>query len=397
MSSSSSTDAKAAGGRALLVAGILLVAFNLRASMAAVGPLADAIRESLGLSSGAVGLLTTLPLLAFGVFAVVAPALTRRLGAAATLALAMVMLATGVAVRSVPAAAALFGGTLLLGVGIALANVLMPALVKQHFTRGYGPMTALYSGMMSVGASLAAGLSVPMAARLGGWEASLGAWAATAVLALLVWLPQCFRLTRPAPGATGARRLPWASRLGWMVALYMGLQSVTFYVFLAWLPDMLRARGAMPEAAGWLLSLSQVASAVGAVVIPLWAPRLRDQRPLVKLMVGVELVSLVGLASSRLGPAWVWVGLLGLTLGGAFSLSLYFIGVRARDAASATSLSGMVQAVGYLVAAVGPFVAGGLFDVSGAWLTTLGLLGAIAFVKLYVGTQSGREGFVEAG
>lgn len=383
-------------GHLLLFIGVLLIAFNMRAAMAAVGPLAQSIGAAMGLGSSVVGLLTTLPVLAFGAISTLTPILTRRFGAATTMAWAMGLLAAGIVLRSAPTLSALLGGTVLLGTGIALANVLMPALVKEHFTQGYGLMTSLYSSTMSVGASLAAGISVPMAAWAWGWRGSLASWALLALLALVLWLPQVRRM----PGRTNGRSFSHAmrhlgrSRLAWSVALYMGLQSVTFYVFLAWLPNMLQARGSSPEFSGWMLSLSQITSAMGSLLIPLWAGRLTDQRAIVRAVVGMELVALIGLMMPSPVATALWVTLLGLSLGGAFSLSLFLIGARAADTATATELSGFVQSIGYFIAAAGPFIAGSLFDLSGVWLPALLLLAAIAFAKLYVGTAAGRAGLI---
>src|SRR5690606_39939194 len=179
----------------LLAVGILLVAVNLRPALAAVGPLAATIRETMGLGNSQVGLLTTLPLLAFGAVSTLTPLITRRLGLASTVAVAMGLLALGIAVRSLPFHVALFGGTLLLGIAIALGNVLLPSIVKQHFSRKYGIMTSLYAGMMGIGAAVAAGVSVPLARSLpGGWPAALACWAVLALVALLAWLPQLKRL-----------------------------------------------------------------------------------------------------------------------------------------------------------------------------------------------------------
>lgn len=386
----------AGGGKALLVAGVLVIALNLRPSMAAVGPVAGMIREAMGLSSSVVGLLTTLPLIAFGTVSMATPLFTRRYGMAATMAGAMALLAAGIGMRSAPGPWALMGGTLVLGIGIALANVLMPGLVKAQFPRRYGLMTSLYSSMMSVGASVAAGISVPLAATALGWRGSLATWALLALVALVLWLPQLARLRGRGEGRDfgEAMRHLGRSRLAWNVALYMGLQSVTFYVFLAWLPDMVQARGASAAYAGWMLSLSQITGAVGSLLIPLWAGRIPDQRIIVRVVVALELLALAGLTFPAFGPVAPWVFLLGLTLGGAFSLSLFLIGARAADAATATELSGMVQSVGYLVAAIGPFLAGGLYDLGGRWMSVFGLLAAIALVKLRTGTGAGRAGLV---
>lgn len=376
-----------------LVAGILLVALNLRPALGTIGPLASMIRGSMGLSGSAIGLLTTLPLLVFGMVSMFIPLVTRRWGSASTLGVAMVLLAVGILLRSTPVLAGLFGGTILLGVGIAFGNVLLPSLVKAHFSRHYGLMTSLYSSMMGLGSSLAAGVSVPLLAYIPwGWRGVLGSWSVLALLALLVWLPQQRRLKDPPTDrhVGQAIRRMGRSRLAWNVAFFMGLQSFAFYVVLAWLPDMLQSRGAGAAFSGWMLSLSQVWGVVGSLVVPWWAGRKADQRGVMAFLVGLEIVALVGLILPALGPVQIWVSLIGFSLGGAFGLALFIIGARAADPATATELSGMAQSIGYLVAASGPFVAGGLFDLTGSWTPTLLLLVAVACLQLYTGLAAAK-------
>lgn len=377
----------------LLAAGILLIAFNLRPAIAAIGPLAGTIREALDLSNSALGLLTTLPLLAFSSVSLLTPVITRRFGIPGMLAGAMGLLTLGVVVRSVPSVPTLFLGTLLLGVAIAFGNVLLPALVKQGFSRKFGLMTSLYSGMMGVGAALAAGITVPLAeGNPWGWQGSLAVWALPALLALLLWLPQLSRShTKPPPaGPRKKGKHLGRSRLAWNVALFMGLQSLAFYVVLAWLPDMLHRRGADPEFAGWMLSLSQATGVLGSLITPLWAGRKPDQRSIIMVLVCLEVIALLGLIFPALGAVQIWVALIGFALGGAFGLALFLIVVRSADTETATRLSGLVQAIGYLLAAIGPILAGSLFDLTGNWGHVLLMLLVVAGIKLYTGLGAAR-------
>ncbi|MDT7857374.1 MFS transporter [Rubrivirga sp. S365] len=379
-------------GRALLVVGIVLVALNLRPALAGVGPLVADIRLATGLSNTALGLLTTLPLLAFGVVSAFTPVVTRRLGMEGAIGLALVLIGGGVAVRAVPSVALLFAGTVVLGVGIALGNVLLPALVKRDFSDRSGPMTSLYSSAMGLGATVAAGVSVPLAAAVG-WRGALGAWALLAAAALAVWAPQLRRRTRTARRGTvlDSLRDLGRSRLAWAVALFMGLQSLAFYVILAWLPDLLQSRGLNAEEAGWMLALSQAAGIAGSAVAPLWAGRMRDQRPIIWTLAVLEAVALAGLLFAGTTLVGVWVGLLGFVLGGSFGLSLLFLAIRADTPETAAELSGMAQSVGYLVAAVGPALFGGLHDLTGGWTVPLLSLVVVLVVKVAVGLPAARD------
>ena len=376
----------------LLVAGIALVSLNLRPAIAAVGPIAGDIRMGADLSSAAVGLLTTLPLLAFGLVSVMTPLLTRRLGIGRTLLGALIVLALATATRAIPGHAFLFGGTIILGVAIALANVLLPALVKRDFApERAGPMTSLYSSGIGLGAALGAGASAPVALWLG-WRGALAVWGVFALVALVVWLPQIRGPIRKTEGRDVRAALSSLGRspLAWQVALYLGLQSLTFYVVLAWLPDILQSRGLTAAESGGLLALSQIIGISGSVVAPIWAGRVRDQRAIVWTLGVGEAIALTGLLTGW-GPLTLWVVLLGIVLGGTFGLGLLFLVLRASDAATAGDLSGVAQSAGYLIAAIGPFAIGALFDWTGSWTPPLLALAVVLLVKTVIGLGAGRD------
>lgn len=377
----------------LLISGIILIALNLRPALAGVGPLVSTIREATGLSNAMLGLLTTLPLLAFGVLSTLTPLFTKRMGIEGTLALAMALLSGGILLRVVPANWALFAGTLLLGVAIAFGNVLLPSLVKRDFPNHTGIMTSVYSSMLGLGATLAAGISVPLAFDFGlGWRWSLGAWAGLSMLAFIVWLPQLKDLTVPKQERhflTSMKELG-ESLVAWQVALFMGLQSLAFYVILAWLPEILQDRGLSPNNAGWMLSLSQAMGVLGTIFIPVWAEKIDDQRKLVWALMIAEAVSLVGLMLPDAFLVSIWASLIGLALGGSFGLALLFIVLRSSNSETATELSGMSQSIGYLLAAVGPTLFGAMHDFTGAWFVPLLFLLVIVGAKLIFGLGAAR-------
>ncbi len=380
----------------LLLAGIALVALNLRPAIASVGPLVADIRAATGLSDAALGFITTLPLLSFGLLSMFAFGVGRRIGMDRAVGLAVGLIGVGTVLRGVQPIAALYAGTALLGVGVALGNVLLPALAKRHFPHRTGLITSLYSSMMGLGATAAAGLSVPIAARIG-WRGALAVWVVPAVVALLVWLPQMrtapqvHAVTSRASFATLGR-----SRLAWQVALFMGLQSLTFFVLVAWLPDLLQSRGVSEAAAGGLLALSQAMGMLGTALVPVWAGASRDQRAIIWLLATLEAVGLVGLALSGATLAWLWVSLVGFVLGGTFGLALTMLVLRSHDAETTGRLSGMAQSVGYLIAATGPPVFGWLHDVTNGWTVPLGFLVAVLLGKLMFGLPAGRPGTVRA-
>src|SRR5690625_1377155 len=393
MAASSPYEQNSTAQNILLIGGIILIALNMRPALAGVGPLIGAIRDTTGLSNTMLGFLTTLPLLAFGVLSTLTPLFARRLGIEGMLAVALVLLTGGQFLRVIPTNAALFGGTLLAGIAIAFGNVLLPSIVKRDFPNHTGIMTSVYSGMLGLGATIAAGISVPLAFNLNwGWHWALGAWGVVSAITFILWLPQLKSLTLPRPKKsffTALNDLGHSVR-AWQVALFMGLQSLAFYVILAWLPEILQDRGLTASYAGWMLSLSQGTGVLGSILLPMWAEKLDDQRRLVWMLLILELVSLTGLLFPDPFLVGLWVSLIGFALGGSFGLALLFIVLRTSDSQTATELSGMAQSVGYLLAALGPILFGGLHDLTGAWLVPILFLFVVTIVKLFAGLGAGR-------
>lgn len=214
-----------------LISGIIFIAFNLRPAITSVGPVVSSIRTELHLSNGLAGFLTALPLLSFAILSPLAPKLGQRLGNERTLWIGMLTLFIGIIIRSAGMTSSLFAGTILIGVGIAIGNVLLPSLIKHKYPKKSGLMISLYTTSMSTFAGLASGISVPLASQLsGGWKQSFLLWGGLAFLALLIWIPQLrHRDTANQTISLQPNQQPiWTSKMAWNVTIFMGLQSFYF-------------------------------------------------------------------------------------------------------------------------------------------------------------------------
>jgi CP family cyanate transporter-like MFS transporter len=361
-----------------------------------VPPVVDEIVADLDLSAAAAGLLTTTPVLCFGVFAPAAPVLARRLGADRVLLVALVPIVVGLLVRSAPSTTLLFAGTLLIGAGIAVGNVIVPAVLKGRFGDSIGPLTGVYTATLAGGAALAAGLTVPIQRALdAGWRVALTMWAIPAVLAVAVVATALTRdrTTVTTRGEPGSARALLGDRLAWQVTVFMGLQSLLFYATLAWLPSILRDAGYSPEAAGGLLALYAVGGLPAALLTPPLAMRRRTQGWLATMATAAMAAGIAGLLVAPEATV-VWVGLLALAQGGSLGLALSLIILRTPDQKRAAELSGMAQAIGYGLAAAGPLAVGVLRDESGGWELPLAVLLGLTIPLLAAGLGAGRDRLV---
>ncbi|WP_085523310.1 CynX/NimT family MFS transporter [Tuberibacillus sp. Marseille-P3662] len=382
----------------ILVLGIVFIAANLRPAITSVGPLVESIQGDLLLSHGVVGLITTIPLLAFAVLSPLAPKLSQTYGNERVLFVSLMILCAGIWLRSSGSVTALFIGTLLVGCGIAACNVLLPGLIKERFSNKVGLMTSVYSTSMGTWAALASGLSVPISQGLGlGWQVTLILWSLLAIIAIIIWIPQIIRgrQTRNKKAVTPTNGRIWRSGLAWQVTLFMGLQSFAFYVTVAWLPELLHDQGMAVAKAGWMLSLSQFVSLPANFLTPLLAGRLSGQRGMVAVISVFYFVGFGGLLfDTDMSFVVLWVICLGLCQGASISLSLTFFGLRARTASQASELSGMAQSIGYLLAAVGPLLIGSLYDWTHSWVAPLVTLLVVSVLLLISGLGAGRNEYV---
>jgi CP family cyanate transporter-like MFS transporter len=375
----------------LLALSVVLVAINLRPAVAGVGPVLPELRAGLPLSGAGAAVLTTLPVLCFGLLATVAPRLARRYGIEPVLIGVMAALAVGALARVLDGPPLLFAATVVAGGAIAIGNVLLPPLIKRDFPDRSGLMMGVYTMAVSGSAAVAAGLAVPLAdASQLGWRGALGAWAVPAAVAALVWLPQMRSHTRP-PSSPPAGRSLLRDPLAWQLTIFFGLQSLSFYAILGWLPSMYRDFGASPAVAGFLLSFSGLVQIPVALFIPSLANRAFHQVWYAAVGSAVIGVGLAGVLLAPMAAPFLWAALIGAGQGGCFALGLNLFVLRTERVVDTARVSAMAQSIGYTICAFGPLLVGLLHDATGSWTAPLVLLLALVVPQLVAGALAGRR------
>jgi CP family cyanate transporter-like MFS transporter len=376
---------------ALVLVALAVVAFNLRTVMTSLAPLLGDVQHTLGLSGPALGVLTALPVLCMALFAPPAQRLAHRHGGEVTTLWAIGLVAAGTLLRlGGNATVVLFAGTVIAGVGIAVCGVTMPSIVKQHFPNRPGAASAAYSVPMMLGAAVAPTVAVPLLRSLGSWQASLASWALPALIAAAMWAPLARRSARHRPGTSkGSGRLPWRSRSAWLLAAFLSLQSILAYAYLAWLAPAFESLGWSAGTTGALLGLLQFAQLATALILPALADfsHSRDRRP---ALVGAVTCTVLGAAVLFAAPdaaPWAATIVLGLGLGGGFSLALVLLADFAASVAAASRLAAMTFLICYSAAAVGPVLIGALHDATGEYATPFALLTVLACVELAIATR----------
>lgn len=376
----------------LLVIGVMLIAANLRAPVTGIAPMIELISHSFQLSSIQAGMLTTLPLIAFALFAPPSSYLAKKFGLEYTVFSALVLIAAGLLFRSLGSVSALFIGTALIGVGVSIGNVLLPIVVKRDFPMKVAIMTSSYVLAMGIASGAASAFSIPLANDYQlGWQGSLAALSILTFIAMIFWLPQLRNNSKPTEvSASSPTTNLWTKRLAWQVSFYLGLGSYFTYTMIAWLPSLLIQSGFSAEEAGGIHGIFQIGTALpGIFVIPLVA-RLNDQRlPAfgICIIAGICSIGLLYLPEF----AYIWSFLLGLASGAWFILGLSFISFRTTSALQATTLSGMAQFVGYSLAAIGPMLAGYLHGLHNGWQEVMIMIVIVCVIAASLGLFAGRR------
>ncbi len=382
--------------RVLVVVGILVLAFNLRPAALSIGPVLGEVSDGLGMSTAQTGMLTSLPVLAFAVFGALAPRLARMVGLHRVTLVSLLAVTGGLGGRAAVESPSVFLALSMLALaGMATGNVVLPSLVKLHFPHRIGLLTALYSTALAVGLTAASALTVPISDAAGGWRAGLAVWAVTAGIAALPWLALVAHDRRPAEASGTVGLLDVArTRLGWLLALFFGLQSLQAYAVFGWFAELYQDAGFSDAAAGFYLGVITGITIPFSLLIPTLVARLENQTVLMCLLMGCYPLGYVGLMVAPRGGALLWAILVGIGTT-TFPLILTLLGLRARTSSGTAALSGFAQSTGYLMAGIGPFGVGLLRDLSGGWTLPLVALLVLLVPQLWAGLAVARPAYVE--
>lgn len=368
------------------IATVFFLTLLLRPPLAAIGPLLTTIQSSEHWSSTQLGLLTSTPVFCFGFGAFLGPRLLKRFGLAASFTGILLVLTVTIVARLWFGFDALVIGTIAMGLGIAVSNVLFPALIRAEFPNSVPRMTATYTTMLSGFSAVASGIAFPVSQLLHSWQLALSLLAIPGVLGLVTWR---ITVAQDHPVAVtdagGAEHVNmWRHPLTWAIAAFFGLQSSNFYVMLNWLPTLLVDSGMSEVNAGGTLALM---SMIGIPVGMLITANLKRIKNLSALVVAISITTSIGLALYGLGATFAIPAsiLTGVGLSSSFPLSLALIGMKGSNQGITTSMSAISQGMGYLFAAAAVFVAGLSHDLTGSWWPTIAGAIACSLVQAFAG------------
>lgn len=365
---------------AVVLLGLLALALNLRSALAGYPPLLETARSALGISAGAAGFVQASSVLMMAAGSFIGSGLGARFGRERALAASVMLVAIGSLLRGVPALAPLVGGSMLVGLGIGLAGVLLAGVVKEHLAERAGAATGGYVVSMMVGSTASSALAVPLAGLLGGWSFSLAVWAVPAVIAVGLWIPVARRV--PGSAVPAPRALPWRDPFARQAACFIGGNALLFNGWLTWLAPYYAAQGWSASQAGLLLAFFSLVQIPSALLGPVLAERRRRWRFWTAVALICTLAGTLGTLLLPMPPLvgpWAWITLIGIGVGAGFPLGLAVIAWRSPDGTATAATSGFALGIGYIGAGLGPLAMGLLIDLTGGYLAAIAvLIGAVA-------------------
>lgn len=369
---------------------------TLRPLTTSVGPVLPEIRQDFGLSATAGSLLSTLPILMFGLGALLVPRLLHRVSPNKAITISLLALAVGGNLRLLPFLVVLYLGTIIIGLGVAVGNIVPSLITRRDFPTRIGGVMGMVAGAISFSAAVAALVTYPLATQLGSWREALAVWAILPLIIFIIW--QFYRNpgTKDVPLTTPHNmKALLRNPLAWSLTFYFGFQSINFHSMNTWLPTILREAGTDPVTAGNQLALLVLIGLPTGLFVPPLAARFTSQVGLCITFVVIFAVGLVGIYSFAiygLWPAatWLWVFLLGVGLGSSFPLALTLVLLRSGSPETSRDLGSFMQGGGYIISAAGPLTMGFLRDVTNSWSAAFIALGIALLIQLISGVIVSR-------
>lgn len=365
-------------GRILALAGIVSVSLGIRSAITAISPISDHIASEIAIDTPELGIIGSIPLALFALASAVVPLLLRIVGFEALMLGAIGVMTVGQVLRALAGDfTAMLGGSLLTFVGVGVANVLLPPLVKRYFPDRVGAVTSLYAGVLAISLTIPAAVSVPIA-DVAGWRVSLVVWAVLGALALPPLAFLALRRSRTVLEPSESSSTPvsdflrlWRAPTAWFLAGILAITSLNAFVVFSLFPALLADLAGVDAAgAGYLLAVFSILGLPLALVIPILATRGVGVGTLVGIGAACFVAGYLGLLIAPALSPLLWV--VSLALGPLmFPLCLVLTNLRSRTEAGAVALSSFMQAVGYVLAAAWPAIIAALRDVTQGWLVSI--------------------------
>jgi CP family cyanate transporter-like MFS transporter len=369
------------------VIGLLVLSVALRPAIVSIGPILLLIQQQFQLSYTQAALLTSIPDVCMGVFALMAPNVSRRFGTDRCVIVALALLGVAMLLRAVsPNPLFLLGSTFFASVGIAIAGALIGGWIKTHFPHRAVFFMGIYAAGLSLGATIAAVFTAPITELAQNWRVGAGVWSVLCVTAVISWVWMARRFASVAPPAAAKKTvsLPWSNPQAWLVAINFGAGQFVVYALFAWLAPASSETAITTLPSGVVLGTFTAVFAIASVSAGLIPGKAHDRRALVGLS---TVLATLGIAGMAFAPTWapiLYVVLAAIGLGMGFTIGMTLPLDNAASTEQAGAWTVFMLFVGYLIAALGPLCFGGLRDHTGSYGAAYEMLFGVLVLMLCI-------------
>lgn len=365
----------------LYILALFFVSINLRIGITSISPLLETIRQDLNISNFSVSFLTAIPVFCMGTFALLTGKVIRKYGAEKSIMACLILIGFATCMRAFTSSiSTLFASSLFIGIGIALAGPLLSGFIKEKFPTKIGLMIGIYSVGMGTGASLSAGLTIPLQHVLkDDWNMALAFWGVLTIIAIIFWYPVMKRKKNTSTQDKKNNSLPLRNKKAWLFTIFFGLQSGIFYSITTWLAPANQNMGVSSEQAGTLITVFTVVQMICSFFIPTLADIYKNRA---LWLLGSICLVLVGLSLMiyPLTTPWTPSILLGIGLGGVFPLALMLPLYETKTSEDASAWTAMMQSGGYIMGGFIPVLAGIARDYFNSYTQVFIIMALLSFL-----------------
>ena len=274
------------------VPGIILVGAVMRIPFTTIPTVLSDVADGLGVSVNSLGILTSIPLIMFAFCSSLAPRLADKFGLEKLFTMVLVALFAGSIMRvfNLPS---LYIGTMIIGISIAMMNVLFPSIILANQPFRIGLLTTVYTTAMGIASSVASSVAVPIV-KMTSWKGLIVILSLLILIALVVWFPNTFHNHMTEKDEHIHSASLWKNKAAIALLIFGGLQSLLFYTGMTWLPTMASQAGVSSEAAEILASIYSLMSLPFSLTIPTLTTSLSSKNR--KIMLAI--VSICGIAGT---------------------------------------------------------------------------------------------------
>ncbi|PFZ58650.1 MFS transporter [Bacillus wiedmannii] len=365
----------------LYILALFFVSINLRIGITSVSPVLETIRQDLHISNFSVSFLTAIPVFCMGTFALLTGKVIKKYGAEKAIMACLILIGFATCMRVFTfSISTLFASSLFIGIGIALAGPLLSGFIKEKFPTKIGLMIGIYSVGMGTGASLSAGLTIPLQHVLkGSWNMALAFWGVLTIIAIIFWYPVMKRKKNTSTQNKKNNSLPLRNKKAWLFTIFFGLQSGIFYSITTWLAPANQSMGVSSEQAGTLITVFTFIQMICSFFIPTLADIYKNRALWLLGSICFVLIGLL-LMIFPLTTPWIPSILLGIGLGGVFPLALMLPLYETKTSEDASAWTAMMQSGGYIMGGFIPVLAGIARDYFNSYTQVFIIMALLSFL-----------------